>query len=159
MRTHPYLDGRRSSQTTRLHSSWTSHLQGHWGRRTWDALFLLAADFPHERDCIEDKPFVMRELHERRKGWKQLLTSLPNVITCPVCAEHFENYMIRYPVTNALRNRDTLFKWLYRAKDEVNQRTHRTSPSLDRVKKKYIAPCISSGRSTSPKRRRSRKRR
>lgn len=143
MRTHPYLDRRRSSKTTRLHSSWTSHLQGHWGRRTWDALFLLAADFPHERDCPDDEPFTLRELQERREGWKQLIESLPNVITCPVCADHFERYMKRHPVANALRNRDTLFRWLYRAKDEVNQRTHRSSPPIARVKRKYIAPCRS----------------
>ena len=142
MRTHPYLQGRRPSRPTRLYSSWTSHLQGHWGGPTWDALFLLAADFPHERDCLEDMPFVARELQERRAGWTQLLHSLPNVITCPVCADHFEDYMRRYPVAAALRNRDTLFRWLHRAKDEVNRRTQRTSPSLERVKKRYIAPCV-----------------
>lgn len=104
-------------------------------------LFLLAADFPHARQCVDDAAYTRTELDQRRKGWKQLLESLPLVLSCPVCGMHFKEYMQRHPVDEALVNRDTLFEWLYRVKDDVNRRNNKKSVPLDVVKKKYIPSC------------------
>ncbi len=138
---HPYTRRGRPSSPSQLYSSWNSHHQQHWGRRTWDSLFLLASDFPHRRQCDDDAEFSRREVAQRRRAWKSLLESLPNVLSCPVCGSHFREYMRRHPVSQALQNRETLLGWLYRAKVEVNHRTNRSSISYKRVRKRYIPSC------------------
>jgi hypothetical protein len=124
-----------------LFSSWTPHLQDHWGRTTWDALFLLASDFPHVRDCADDEPFTPHEVERRRKAWRRILLALPDALSCPQCGEHFRRYTERRSVDEALRDRDTLMRWLYEAKNEVNRRRKRKSPSFQRVKRRFVPPC------------------
>lgn len=138
---HPYTRRGRTPSPSQLYSSWNSHHQQHWGRRTWDSLFLLASDFPHRRQCDDDAEFSRTEVSRKRRAWKSLLESLPNVLSCPVCGRHFREYMHRHPLSHALQNRETLLRWLYRAKDEVNRRTHRTSISYKRVRRRYVPSC------------------
>ena len=150
MITHPFTRSPDSNTASpsNLYSSWIPHLQNHWGRHTWDALFLLASDFPHARDCDDDQMYTVREVNSRRKAWKRILLSLPDALSCPLCGAHFRQFMRRHSVDNALRNRDTLMKWLYMAKDEVNKRRGKQSPSLKRIKRKYIPPCSRPRRNT-----------
>lgn len=140
---HPYTRraSRPSSSPSRLYSSWNAHHQAHWGRRTWDSLFLLASDFPHRRECDDDAEFSRAEVTRKRRAWRALLESLPNVLSCPVCGTHFRDYMRRYPLSRALQNRETLLRWLHRAKDEVNCRTGKRRVSYKRVRKRYVPPC------------------
>lgn len=124
------------------HSSWRARAPRYWGRSVWDALFLLAADYPHARDCDDDEPYVGAEA--RRKSWKRFLKALPGVLTCGVCAYHFERYIKRggdEALNEALTDRDTLFRWLHRAKSEVNQRNRTPNLSLEATKRRYIPPC------------------
>lgn len=143
MITHPFTrsPGSENANPSNLYSSWVPHLEHHWGRHTWDALFLLASDFPHARDCEDDQMYTVREVELRRNAWKRILLSLPDAISCPLCGMHFRRFMQRHSVNDALRNRETLMKWLYMAKDEVNKRRGKRSPSLERIRKKYIPPC------------------
>jgi len=39
-------------------------------------VFLLAADFPHTKECDDDEPYTVAEVKQRRKGWMQLLKAL-----------------------------------------------------------------------------------
>jgi hypothetical protein len=131
------------------YSSPRSRDPAHWGKHTWDALFLLASDYPHERDCADDDVYPASLVSTRRRAWKQLLTALPGVLTCGACAYHFDAYLKRNggrDVDDALRDRKSLFRWLYACKDEVNKRTQRRSPTLDRVRRRYISECSRSSR-------------
>ena len=128
----------------RLHSSWKARVPTHWGKKTWDALFLLAADYPHKKDCKDDDEYPNEIIRERRKAWKRLFEALPGVLTCGVCSYHFQQYMRRgngIPFENALRDRESLFEWLHKAKDEVNKRNKRKSISLENTRKRYIPRC------------------
>ena len=132
------------SSRREFYSSWNTHLQSHWGQKTWDAIFLLAADFPHDQACTDDQRYPPEWVAYRRRSWKKLFQSLPGVLSCPKCGEHFRKYMERdngRAFHDALENRETLFAWLHKCKDEVNNRTKRKSSSLHTVKKKYIAKC------------------
>ena len=141
-RSHPYTRRSRSrSRVSGLYSSWNSHHQAHWGRRTWDSLFLLASDYPHKMQCTDDEEFTVREVREKKKAWKALLTSLPNVLSCPVCGQHFRDYIHRNPISTALKDREHLMRWLYGAKDEVNCRTGRRSPLYRTVRNRYVPKC------------------
>jgi len=140
-RSHPYMRRRspRRAKSSGLYSSWNSHHQAHWGRRTWDALFLLAADFPHKQQCDDDAEYTRREVQEKRRAWNSILSSLPDLMSCPICGSHFKTYMRRHPV--ALQNREALMRWLYRAKDDVNCRTNRRSTPYKRVRSQYVPAC------------------
>ena len=131
-------------RSARLYSSWNAHLQSHWGRRTWDALFLLAADFPHAQACTDDEAFSPAEVERKRRAWRRLFESLHEVLSCPECGRHFAAYLKRdggQHFREALRDREHLFAWLHKCKDEVNKRTRRRSTSLERTRREYIAPC------------------
>lgn len=135
---------RQMPPTHKLYSSWNSHLQTHWGKATWDAIFLLAADYPHAQDCVDDVELTKETVALKRRMWKQFFMSLPGVLSCPVCGEHFRKYMERNngkQFNEALEDRDKLFEWLHKCKHEVNRRTNRKSISIDKVKSKYISPC------------------
>lgn len=128
----------------KLYTSRHTKIQSHWGRNTWDAIFMLAADFPHARECEDDTEFTQAELRARRGGWNRFFESLPDVLSCGACGGHFRAYMRRdggRPFHAALADRDALFAWLHKAKDEVNRRTQRKSISLGRTKRRYIPPC------------------
>ena len=144
----PARSARRSASPS-LHSSWRARVPTHWGRRTWDALFLLAADYPHAKECADDDEYPPEVVRERRRAWKQMLQALPGVLTCGVCSYHFEQYMRRdggRPMEAALRDREALLKWLYAAKDEVNRRNRvRRSPPYERVRRTYIPKCSKHG--------------
>lgn len=127
-----------------LHSSWRARTPRHWGRSTWDALFRLAADYPHARECDDDDPYLASLAAERRASWRRLLKSLPGILPCGECAYHFERYLRRdggAALERALRDRESLYRWLYRAKDEVNRREGRHSPPLAEVRRRYIPAC------------------
>lgn len=130
------------------YSSRANHIQTHWGRRTWDALFLLAADFPHARACDDDVPLSERDVAKKRSAWEALFRTLPDVLSCPVCGEHFRDFMARKggaPFRAALRNREALFRWLHECKADVNRRTRRKNAALASVRRRYIAPCDRGG--------------
>lgn len=125
-------------------SSWRARVPSHWGERTWDALFLLAADFPHSRECTDDEEFPNDVVANRRRAWRALLKALPGVLTCGVCSHHFERYMDRNGGKNmdeALQDRESLLRWLYNAKDEVNRRNGRRSVRYERVRRSYVPAC------------------
>ena len=106
------------------YSSPRSRVPLHWGRNTWDALFLLAADYPHQKDCDDDDEYPKPLVLKRKRAWKQLLRALPGVLTCDAYSSHFDAYLKR----NGGRDlddtlRESLFRWLYACKDRVNKQT------------------------------------
>ena len=127
-----------------LYSSWRARVPKHWGKKTWDTLFLLAADYPHEKECWDDDEYTSEMIRERKKGWEKLLKSLPWVLTCGECAHHFRKYINRGNgrfLKKALENREELFMFLYKCKDQVNYRKNVVSPSYEKIRKKYIPQC------------------
>ena len=127
-----------------LYSSWRARVPDHWGKKTWDTLFLLAADYPHEKECWDDDEYTSEMIRERKKGWEKLLKSLPWVLTCGECAQHFRKYINRGNgrfLKKALENREELFMFLYKCKDQVNSRKNVVSPSYEKIRKKYIPRC------------------
>lgn len=126
------------------YSSWRARVPSHWGKRTWDALFLLAADYPHEQSCWDDEEMDEESVRARKRAWRRLLTSLPWVLACGVCAQHFQEYLERdggRALSKALENRETLYDFLYRCKAEVNKRNGKHSPPLGKIRRKYIPHC------------------
>lgn len=128
----------------RYYSSPSSRVPSHWGKKTWDALFLLASDFPHDKECEEDDEYSPEMVTKRRESWRQLLTSLPGVLTCSACASHFEEYLKLEggeKLDRALTDRRSLFEWMYECKDRINRQRRRRSPRLSKVRDMYIARC------------------
>ena len=126
------------------YSSWRARVPVHWGRSTWDALFLLAADYPHEKECDDDDEMDPGTIRARKAGWRQLLKSLPSVLTCGICSDHFQKYMEHdnwKRLERALQDRESLFKFLYNCKKEVNKRNGRPSLQYHKVRRKYVPPC------------------
>lgn len=129
---------------SKKYSSSRARVPSHWGKATWDALFLLAADYPHEFECGDDHEYSAEMIQVRKNAWRQLLKALPGVLTCNKCADHFGKYLQMNGGRDlewALEDRERLLRWLYRCKDEINHRNQRQSPALENVRRKYVPRC------------------
>ena len=118
----------------------------HWGRATWDALFLLASDFPSTQKLADDDtPVNARCMRKRRTAWAKMLKALPGVLPCQDCAIHFQEYLERddgRALQNALKDRNSLMAWLHNAKQLVNKRQHKKGITLKEVQKRYLGACV-----------------
>lgn len=115
-----------------------------WGQSVWDTLFTLAAHFPHEHRCDDDFPVDEARLLGQRRAFEALLKSLTDLLPCPVCQEHFREYVHRdrsKHLRAALRNREALMLWLHGAKQEVNRRQGRRGIAAKTMLARYLPPC------------------
>ncbi len=59
---------------------------------------------------------------EERAGAAAFYNSLATMIPCPVCREHYREFLKEEPVESATMNRDTLIDWVFRLHNKVNAR-------------------------------------
>jgi hypothetical protein len=124
-----------------LYSSAYARDTSHWAKKTWDALFLVASDFPHKEEGKYEDELTVTQVEKKRVAFEKMLINLAEVLPCHICAEHFKKYINkndRKPLKRAMENRENLFKWLYKAKDEVNKRLGKKSIEYKKVRDKYI---------------------
>lgn len=129
-----------------LFSSAFSRTPQHWGKATWDAIFLLASDFPHfEKTCeVHEDQLSREECRRKQRAFKKMLEGLMESLPCSICSEHFRKAMQKNKgkdFQRALQDRELLFRWLYLVKNDVNKRNRKKSISFEAVKRKYIAKC------------------
>ena len=111
---------------------------GHWGRAEWDHLFTLASHFPHSKHTVDDIPISEAVVVQMRKAWKQHIKSFTDMIPCGACENNFREYQKAHPLQHALHDRDSLMRWLYRAKADVRESQGKPSILFSSVQRRYI---------------------
>jgi len=97
-----------------------------WGPAFWHVLHTITFDYP-EHPTPEE--------HER---YSQFFHSLKYVLPCGACRKHFAHGIeTKYPIEPALKNRDTLSRWLVDFHNTVNKRLDKPVVTYDSVLSKY----------------------
>lgn len=96
-----------------------------FGPSFWFTLHNGAAAYP-----VSPTPWI-------RASTKQLLISLPILIPCINCREHFFNFVRSSNLDDAVASRDKLFDYFVRAHNYVNARYGKPIMSIDEAKRMY----------------------
>lgn len=101
-----------------------------WGPSEWKSL--------HSK-CAVYKP-------QYAESFKAYINSLPDLLPCEECGNHFRANLKKYPVDTYLGNNHDLFFWSYLIHDVVNLQINASKPSqpkkisppFDKVKQYYF---------------------
>ena len=94
-----------------------------WGPCFWRMIHAFAASY---------RPEV-------KSAFKQFIYSLPGVLPCKICQEHFLRTLTQIPLTDEyLRDSHNLFLWTYLLHDLVNKQLSKVSPPFEEIKAQYF---------------------
>jgi hypothetical protein len=85
---------------------------GVWGRPFWDFLDAIVATFPRDNPSAEHRSAVF-----------ELLTSLRVLLPCPTCRKHYNDFVQKHPLDNALVSRRDLVLFYFLLQKDVSGRT------------------------------------
>lgn len=80
-----------------------------WGPFFWHTMHIVALGYP------------VQPTYGHKKAAKEFYESLQFLIPCPVCRDHYAEYMRSMPITPFLDRRDDLFKWTVMIHNKVNE--------------------------------------
>ena len=80
-----------------------------WGPFFWHTIHIVALGYP------------IKPSHAHKKAAKEFYESLRILIPCPICKEHYNAHVEKYPITPHLDNRNDLFSWTVLLHNEVNR--------------------------------------
>lgn len=99
-----------------------------WGPNLWNSLHSITFDYP-------DQPTT-----QDQQQYKQFFHSLKYVLPCAACRKHYSHGLeVTMPIDPALKNRDTLTRWLVQFHNSVNERLGKPVVTYESVKDKYEA--------------------
>ena len=102
-----------------------------WGPDGWKLLHLITYNYP-------SKPSL-----KMKAKVKNFFNTLPYILPCVYCRNSLAAYFKELPVEKALKNRDTLFKWLFDIHNKINMKLRiqnlnkKNDPSLSKIKNFY----------------------
>lgn len=79
-----------------------------WGPFFWHTMHIIALGYPS------------KATYGHKKAAKEFYESLQFLIPCPICREHYSQFLQQNPITPFLDRRDDLFKWTVQIHNEVN---------------------------------------
>lgn len=80
-----------------------------WGPFFWHTIHIVALGYSTNPSYNE------------KKSAKEFFESLRFLIPCPVCRDHYNAHLEKYPLTPHLDKRSDLFKWTILLHNEVNK--------------------------------------
>lgn len=100
----------------------------YWGPALWTTLHTMSFDYPEN------------PTEEQKNNYSNFFHSLKYVLPCGVCRQHYAKSIEQTnPIEPALKNRDTLSRWLVDFHNTVNKRLNKPIVSYESVKEKYDA--------------------
>jgi hypothetical protein len=80
-----------------------------WGPFFWHTIHIVALGYSQEPSYGE------------KKAAKEFYESLRFLIPCPICRDHYNTHLEKYPLTPHLDRRTDLFRWTLLLHNEVNK--------------------------------------
>jgi len=81
-----------------------------WGPYGWKFIHMVALAYPNN------------PTNEDKENYKTFFTILGNILPCQLCADHYKQNLINFPLTEyILSSRDTVLKWTIDIHNEVNK--------------------------------------
>lgn len=102
----------------------------HWGPYLWGAIHIVCIGAPSELS------------EEEKQQYKSFINSLPDVLPCASCGNHFQAVLDDDPVERSLSGRDSLFAWSVRAHNAVNRRLGKPEWSVESSTELWRKVCL-----------------
>jgi hypothetical protein len=80
-----------------------------WGPFFWHTIHIVALGYPSSPSYNE------------KKSAKEFFESLRFLIPCPICKDHYNAHLEKFPLTPHLDSRKDLFRWTILLHNEVNK--------------------------------------
>lgn len=90
-----------------------------WGPHVWATIHLCCIGAPVALDPMQQQQY------------RAFIMSLPHVIPCTTCSEHFQKVLESIPVDNHLTGKDDLFRWSVEVHNAVNARLDKPKVAYD----------------------------
>jgi hypothetical protein len=102
----------------------------HWGPYLWGAIHIVCLGA-----SIEMTP-------EEKQQYTNFFNSLPDVLPCASCGNHFQAVLDADPIEKSLDGRDSLFAWSVRVHNAVNRRLGKSEWSHDNAQELWRKVCL-----------------
>ena len=79
-----------------------------WGPQAWVFLRNIAKGYPDNPTPID------------KMNYKVYFESVKNVLPCSMCRNNYKKHLLEIPVTNYLKDKNTLYKWVNMMKSKTN---------------------------------------
>jgi hypothetical protein len=66
--------------------------------------------------------YPSKPTYGQKRAAKEFYESLAFLIPCPICREHYAEYLKQMPISPSLDNREDLFRWTVDVHNEVNKK-------------------------------------
>jgi len=92
-----------------------------WGPFFWHTIHITALGYS-KTPAYADK-----------KSAKEFYEALAHLIPCPICKDHYKDFLTKHPLTPFLDSRTDLIKWTIMLHNHVNQLTAKPEWTLEEV--------------------------
>ena len=96
-----------------------------WGPPLWKFLHLVSIHYP------------IKPSKKDKEEHKKFLHSLKHILPCPICANHYSEYMSDSKIENALQNKENYIKLIWSLHNDVNKRTQSKMYTFEEFIKLY----------------------
>lgn len=96
-----------------------------WGPCGWKFLHYISLGYPK-------KPTL-----DQKRYYREFVESLPYVLPCHTCREHFKETLRHYDITKVLNSRKQLFEFFVDAHNRVNKKNNKPVYSYEQVYMNY----------------------
>uniref|UniRef100_A0A6C0B4L9 thiol oxidase n=1 Tax=viral metagenome TaxID=1070528 RepID=A0A6C0B4L9_9ZZZZ len=114
-----------------------------WGPDGWHLLHSIAYTYPSNPNKTT------------RQKYKRFFNTVPYILPCVYCRNSLHKFYKDLPIENSLQNNNSLFEWLYKIHNKVNNKLTKqnlnckTNPGLSKIRKFYKKYVVDNDKSCS----------
>ena len=71
-----------------------------------------------------------KEIHSR-ESLRLFFYALQNLLPCPTCREHFQDYFRKHNINKYLDSKKKMFLWIYQLRKEIQIRNKKSFPTFE----------------------------
>lgn len=90
-----------------------------WGPIVWTTMHIVSLGYSHSPNAEEKQAAI------------DFYQSLVHMIPCPICREHYKMFLAKYPVKDAVGNRNDLIYWVFMIHNKVNEQLGKPVLSME----------------------------
>ncbi len=95
-----------------------------WGRQGWHFIHSVMVNYPDDPTEAD------------KKKYKSFINSIPSVLPCPICGEHFKENLKKMPPDYA--SNESMWKWSVDVHNEVNKANKKPALSYDEAWGEFV---------------------
>lgn len=99
-----------------------------WGKHGWIFFSHVALSYP-KNPTLEEK-----------NAYKSFFMSIGSILPCEKCSINYEKHIKEIPIDKYLENKDTLFSWVIKMENKVNEVLNKPLLDEKKIKEKYMNP-------------------